>query len=146
MTAMQPPTTLTKAIETASKCWCGATLGRSRQCPRVDQHSALKLLQDVRKPCKCAVRHGLPQACATQRGKSPKSLCRCVCHTKDVRDVLVIEAEANSRPRCFLADGETHEQCTREPSHRGGCIGATGRQLGRLRRVQPIAQPPTNQP
>lgn len=126
---------LTKAIETASKCWCGAPLDRSRQCPRIEQHDALRLLQDVRKPCKCELRHGLPQKCASQRGKSPKSLCRCVCHTKDVRDVLFIEAEANTRPRCFLADGETHEQCTREPSHKDGYIGATGRPLERLRRA-----------
>lgn len=147
------PSTLTKAIKTSSKCWCGATLGRSRQCPRVDQHNALQLLKDVRTTCNCTARYGLPKTCGELRKRPLKSWCRCVCHSKEVRDVLFIEAEANSRPRCFLADGETHEQCTRGPSHRGGCLGATGRTLRHLRHVNAVnhgnttsATPKTNQP
>ena len=133
-------TTLTKTIETASKCWCGAHFGKNRQCPRVGQHDALRLLQGVRQQCNCAVRHGLPKTCGKRRDKPLKSWCRCVCHGKDVRDVLVIEAEARSRPRCCLADGETDEQCVRQPSHKGECIGATGRTLGHLRHINAVNQ------
>lgn len=95
-------------------------------------NNATELLAATRAPCTCPARHAGPRDC--MRAQGLKFDCRCGCHKKAVRSVLAIEAEANSRPRCVMVDGETEEQCVREPSHRGGCVGATGRTLGRLRR------------
>ena len=125
------------ADDPACKCWtrcfCGWSHVTGGQCPRADEHPAIRLLSTVRSTgrCLCRSRYARAKVCAVERAWPLKSPCRCACHRKDVRAVVAAEEAADQRPRCEAEHPESEEQCVGEPNHEREHTSSTGRRWRR---------------